>query len=91
MVELNLDLPCYDVVRLGDELAKGDRIQIIVGNRQYADYTFGVTKEREIPQPRKEYPYLRKWRVRLSFISLHYTQNNIVLLNIAQRNVIWNV
>lgn len=60
MVELNLDLPCYDVVRLGDELAKGDRIQIIVGNRQYADYTFGVTKEREIPQPRKEYPYFKE-------------------------------
>ncbi|MBO4262657.1 MAG: DUF5107 domain-containing protein [Clostridia bacterium] len=53
------DIPCYDTVVLPQAAKKGERITVTAQGEKLLDYVYGEKHEREIPEPRKEYPYFK--------------------------------
>lgn len=56
-----LSVPCYETVDVAEKLEKGDKITVFTENGEtLLCYEFGVKHDREIPSPRKEYPYFKE-------------------------------
>lgn len=56
-----IDLICYETVTVNEKpLEKGDTVEIRANGAVIGEYTFGKEYRREIPEPRKEFPYFKK-------------------------------
>ena len=56
-----LSVPCYETVDVAEKLEKGDKITVFAENGEtLLCYEYGVKADREIPSPRKEYPYFKE-------------------------------
>lgn len=56
-----LSVPCYETVDVAEKLEKGDKITVFAENGEtLLCYEYGVKSDREIPSPRKEYPYFKE-------------------------------
>ncbi len=59
--EKTLDIPCYDIVELGNiPRGYGVSIEIKQGNATAFRYEINEKGEREIPEPRRELPYFKE-------------------------------
>ena len=59
--EKKVTIPCYAITEIGEKLEAGDKISITSDNGEtLLCYEYGKTYDREIPAPRKEYPYFKE-------------------------------
>ena len=58
--ENTADIACYEIFEAGEKLSRGDEITVVSScGETILNYVYGKKFEREIPLPRKEYPYYK--------------------------------